>query len=39
MTNLSTEQQAFIDAFEAAVVMPNNAAVTVLGVEDVGRNI
>jgi hypothetical protein len=38
MTDLSDEQQAFIDAFEAAVVMPNNATVTVIGVEDVGRN-
>lgn len=38
MQNLSTEQQAFITAFEAAVVMPSLATVTVIGVEDVGRN-
>jgi len=38
MTDLSTEQQAFVTAFEAAVVMPNNATVTVIGVQDVGRN-
>lgn len=39
MTNMSATMTAFKTAFEAAVVMPNNATVTLLGVQDVGRNI
>lgn len=38
MNNLSTEQGAFITAFEALVLSPAGNATNIIGVEDVGRN-
>jgi len=38
MNNLSTEQAAFIAAFEALVLSPAGNGTNVIGVEDVGRN-
>jgi hypothetical protein len=38
MNNLSTEQSAFVAAFEAVVLSPRGNATNIIGVEDVGRN-